>query len=97
MMSQQRLGPFEMHTKTVTARSTLGSIQQGALSSVYFVKFTASNYNNLCDCCFCIQVTSTTVGSSSAGNRTDIPRYTEPAQVNVKLTAIILKPGGHFK
>ena len=48
-------------------------------------------------CCFCIQLTSTTVGTSSAGDRTDIPRYTEPSQVNVKLIEVIFLSRGTFK
>lgn len=56
MMSQQRLGPFEMHTKPVSTRGP-----------------PLIPYN---------KVTSTTVSSSaSTGNRTDIPRFSEPAQI----------------
>jgi len=54
-ISQQRLGPFEMLTKTVSSRGP-----------------PLVPYNKL---------TSTTVGTSSAGDRTDIPRYTEPSQM----------------
>lgn len=62
MMSQQRLGPFEMHTKPVSTRGP-----------------PLVPYN---------KVTSTTGSSTtSAGNRTDIPRFSEPAQISYR------KPG----
>ncbi|XP_073227377.1 spindle assembly abnormal protein 6 homolog [Porites lutea] len=56
MMSQQRLGPFEMNTKTVSTRRP-----------------PLAPYN---------KVPSSTAGSSSTVNRTDIPRFTEPTQVS---------------
>jgi len=55
MMSQQRPGPFEMRTKTVSSRGP-----------------PLAPYN---------KVPSATNGSSSAENRTEMPRFTEPAQV----------------
>jgi len=95
VMSQQRLGPFEMHTKTVSPRGPPLVPYNKVNRSVEFIKYTAQLVI-ICDCCLCIQVTSTAVGSSSAANRTDIPRYTDPAQVNVKSNAIIFKSGGQL-
>ena len=84
MMSQQRLGPFEMHTKTVSPRGPPLVPYNKVHRSVWLILWsTLREMVTFCVafCCFYIQVTSTTVGSSSAGNRTDIPRYTESAQV----------------
>ena len=88
MMSQQRLGPFEMHTKTVSPRGPPLVPYNKVHRSVWLISWSTLHEMVIfcvAFCCFYIQVTSTTVGSSSAGNRTDIPRYTEPAQVNFKV------------
>ena len=83
MMSQQRLGPFEMNTKTVsTRRPPLAPYNKVTSLRLCFIR-TPHNLELLwlTGCCNRFQVPSSTAGSSSTVNRTDIPRFTEPTQV----------------